>query len=96
MRCTTLIMVSCVFIGMILSYVEEAEAGAPPQDCWSEILFTGKCGFHGKKNCFKNVEAKIKQRVLQCSCNDVKKDSNTSKDEHYCRCQRENPYECHF
>ncbi|XP_019087807.1 PREDICTED: defensin-like protein 232 [Camelina sativa] len=94
-RCTTLMMFSCVFICLILSHVEEAEAGAPPQDCWDEIRFPGKCGVHGKKDCFKKVESKIKQRVLQCFCNDVERGPNTSKDEHYCSCQRENPYECH-
>ncbi|AEE83498.1 Defensin-like protein 232 [Arabidopsis thaliana] len=94
MRCTTLIMVSFVVSCLLLSLVEESEAGAPPVECWSEILFSGKCGFHGKKKCYKEMESKLKQRVLKCRCEDVKKDSNTSKDEHYCGCQRENPYEC--
>ncbi|CAL9225385.1 unnamed protein product [Arabidopsis halleri] len=96
MRCTTLIMVSFVFIFLILSHVEESEAGAPPVDCWTEILFSGKCGFHGKKKCYKEMESKLKQRVLKCSCEDVKTDPKTPKDQHYCGCQRENPYECNF
>ncbi|EOA18723.1 hypothetical protein CARUB_v10007302mg [Capsella rubella] len=94
MRSTTLFMFSCFSICLILSHVKEVEAGAPPQDCWELVTFPGKCGFHGKKKCFKEMEAKMKQRFLQCTCKNLKDEPKPPKDEHDCICQRENPYEC--
>ncbi|CAA0397360.1 unnamed protein product [Arabidopsis thaliana] len=94
MWCTTLFMVSCVSIYLILSHVQEVEAGAPPQDCWNLVTFPAKCGIHGKKKCFKEMESKYQQRFLQCTCKNLKPEPKSPKDEHDCTCQRANPYEC--
>ncbi|CAL9227847.1 unnamed protein product [Arabidopsis halleri] len=91
-------MVSCVFICLILSHVQEVEAGAPPQDCWKLVTFPGKCGYHEKKKCFKEMESKYQQRFLQTAmhitCKNLKEEPKSPKEEHDCICQRANPYDC--
>lgn len=69
----------------------DVEAKAPPQQCWNFVSFPGKCGFHGKKKCFKEMETMYKQRFLSCKCENK---TEKKEDQHDCSCERENPYEC--
>ncbi|XP_019088183.1 PREDICTED: putative defensin-like protein 233 [Camelina sativa] len=78
----------------LIKNLEVEAARAPPQDCWDLITFPGKCGSHGKKKCFKEMEAKMKQRFLQCTCKNLEDEPKPPTDEHDCICQRENPYDC--
>ncbi|ESQ48297.1 hypothetical protein EUTSA_v10021830mg [Eutrema salsugineum] len=94
MRCGIVFIVSCVYICFILSHVEGVEAGDQPSECWDEIPFPGKCGFHGNKKCFKEMLSKNQtQRFLRCICNNWEP-LNSRKEEHVCRCQRANPNNC--
>ncbi|CAF1934024.1 hypothetical protein BRARA_E02521 [Brassica rapa] len=90
MRCTTLFMVSCVFIFYILSHGKDGDAR--DTDCWDYITFPeGKCGFHGNKKCFEDMRSKNKTiRYRQCKCTIT----GFWGHQHGCYCRRADPSNC--
>ncbi|ESQ48298.1 hypothetical protein EUTSA_v10021829mg [Eutrema salsugineum] len=85
MKCSALITASCVLILFIANHVEKMEAKAPPpSECWEGIVFPGKCGVNGNKECLKKMVAKERKPYRNCECQLGVSDP---KKEHICSCQ---------
>ncbi|KFK43659.1 hypothetical protein AALP_AA1G156400 [Arabis alpina] len=74
MKSTTLFMVSCVSILLVLNHIKEAEAVHVQRRAVCEFnrQFPGKCGNEGSNLCLQDMETKgaPNQKNLRCDCFD--------------------------
>ncbi|AEE28335.1 putative defensin-like protein 228 [Arabidopsis thaliana] len=85
MKSAILLMVSCVFMFLVVSYIQDVE-GANKR-CHLNQMFTGKCGNDGNKACLGDFKNK-RFRYDLCQCTDATQISPSLPPQRVCNCSR--------
>ncbi|WZZ09341.1 hypothetical protein YC2023_095262 [Brassica napus] len=77
---STLFLVSCVFMFLFLSHIQEVDGVRPMAQCPTKQIFGGGgCRSDVNKTCIKSFVKQGGDKPISCECDDIV-------DEHLCRC----------
>ncbi|EOA37857.1 hypothetical protein CARUB_v10012032mg [Capsella rubella] len=81
------LMVSCAFMFLVLSYIQQDVEAANKKRCHINQMYTGECGKDGNKACLGDFKNK-KFKYDLCQCTDAFRYSPELPPQRLCNCSR--------